>query len=520
MMFPISLYTVSYLMCGMGFYNMTNHRGTVPTVLVALMAGIMITSGSLAYGGAGYDYDGRDGMDYDYKGHDGMDYHYEDHKYTMYPMPDASGKYAPPLQQLQSGVPIQNVQCNDPLVLYIRDSPSPDDLMMMADTVTVMMEDIVAVMTENMVTMMMEDMDTMKKDKGAMMGEMVNDHMMMKEDMDAMAKGKGAMMDEVMNDPVMSEIVEKMESSAVLCIRDSTAETMMSRGIDLTSFDVLEPTVSALMDAMETSFMDAMEASFMDTIDKILRGLIHDAIETYDMNEGNLDVLTKTGTDELYVFVIDSDYVVVAHGADPSLVGTITAHDVDPTPSVEEIAQILAEEGEAWVSYMFMNPATGEDELKKVLLIPHDGYIFVSGYYMPDHHMTDHSDKMKPYSKDIDKTLRGLIHDAIETYDMNEGNLDVLTKTGTDELYVFVIDSDYVVVAHGADPSLVGTITAHDVDPTPSVEEIAQILAEEGEAWVSYMFMNPATGEDELKKVLLIPHDGYIFASGYYMSED
>ena len=40
--------------------------------------------------------------------------------------------------------------------------------------------------------------------------------------------------------------------------------------------------------------------------------------------------------------------------------------------------------------------------------------------------------------------------------------------------------------------------------------------ADEEGRWVSYVFLNPETGEQQTKHTWAIRHDGLIFASGWY----
>ncbi len=76
------------------------------------------------------------------------------------------------------------------------------------------------------------------------------------------------------------------------------------------------------------------------------------------------------------------------------------------------------------------------------------------------------------------------------------------------------------MLAHGADLSLVGSLRMTDLNPNPSVDVINTPLEEEGQVWMAYDFRNPATGEVESERTLLILHDGYVFGSGYYVTEN
>ena len=86
-------------------------------LFAVFITGIMVAAGPMAYAGSGYN---SNSTGYD------KDERMESHS-MMSPMPDESGRYSAPQQQLSDGVPIYKIQCNDPLMLYIRDAPDMKD---------------------------------------------------------------------------------------------------------------------------------------------------------------------------------------------------------------------------------------------------------------------------------------------------------------------------------------------------------------------------------------------------------
>ena len=112
-----------------------------------------------------------------------------------------------------------------------------------------------------------------------------------------------------------------------------------------------------------------------------MAGVIEAGLAAYD--EAGLEGLTSESSDEYYLFVLDRDGRIVAHGSDPALVGTSGLDLVDADKTIEEINAELDSEGSAWVEYRFANPATGAEEMKRSRLVLHDGYAFGSGVYMP-----------------------------------------------------------------------------------------------------------------------------------------
>ena len=102
-----------------------------------------------------------------------------------------------------------------------------------------------------------------------------------------------------------------------------------------------------------------------------------------EYEESGMESLTRESADEYYLFVLDREGRIVAHGADPSLVGRAAFDLVEPDKTLDEINAELDSSGDAWVKYRFVNPATGSEEFKRSHLVLHDGYAFGSGVYVP-----------------------------------------------------------------------------------------------------------------------------------------
>ena len=118
--------------------------------------------------------------------------------------------------------------------------------------------------------------------------------------------------------------------------------------------------------------------------------------------------------------------------------------------------------------------------------------------------------------------VREVIKDAIAMYDSDQDGAfaSITAMMSTGPWYPFVIDSDtIVVVAHGADPDHVG-VNSKLLEATGKPVDVVIAELGEGEVWVEHTFNNPATGTEQHKRFLLVLHDGYIFASGYYTASD
>ena len=88
---------------------------------------------------------------------------------------------------------------------------------------------------------------------------------------------------------------------------------------------------------------------------------------------------------EFYVVITGPENTVLNHPYRPSLTGT-TAQAVtmdDGRLATEAISASVSSGQPAWVSFNFFNPVNDALERKHVWAVPHDGYVFVSGYYEP-----------------------------------------------------------------------------------------------------------------------------------------
>ena len=85
-----------------------------------------------------------------------------------------------------------------------------------------------------------------------------------------------------------------------------------------------------------------------------------------------------------YVFITDANDMFLAHAPSPDLVGTdlkdVLGLDGSRMLGVEIAA---ATETGRWIEYLWPNPESGADEMKRTWAIRHDSYLFGSGYYEP-----------------------------------------------------------------------------------------------------------------------------------------
>ena len=235
--------------------------------------------------------------------------------------------------------------------------------------------------------------------------------------------------------------------------------------------------------------------------------MVNTAIETY--KDQGRDEAFKEVNDLLvgdsYVFVIDETGLVVAHGANMSLIGTTsilaTERDEDGVIFLDR-----ATADGAWISYAFKDPISGAELPKESLIRSYDGYIFGSGYYETSGYRTDA------------ENVQAVVNAAINKYQElgREESFIELNDLLVGDSYAFVVDPDMeIVVAHGANAARIGqpTILSSERD-----EEGVKLLdrATEAGTWVTYIFEDPVSGAQLPKESFIRLYDGLVFGSGYY----
>ena len=166
-----------------------------------------------------------------------------------------------------------------------------------------------------------------------------------------------------------------------------------------------------------------------------------------------------------------------------------------------------------WVDYMFLNPATGNQEFKHAWVVRHDGLLFGSGWY-----------QVLP-SSPLDVTKAGpaeytvaVVDRAIRYYKAH-GRAGAVQYYNTPESvdgdwYVFVVDENEELIAH-RDPSLLGK-HIDEVGNTIDGRRFSDLEVTEAGRWVDCVFVNPATGDEGIKHSWVMRHDGLIIGSGWY----
>ena len=175
-----------------------------------------------------------------------------------------------------------------------------------------------------------------------------------------------------------------------------------------------------------------------------------------------------------------------------------------------KMARSAATEEGGWVTYTYVNPATGNVEKKHSWIIRHDGLLFGSGWY-----------EEGPPKSDAAAYTVEFVNRATDLYDalgLDEAVAFYNAMASVDgQWYVSITSADDITLAHPTSPSLVGTSVREVVGENGYPIGAAGLAAASADgAWTSYSWTNPATGMMETKHTYLLIHDGLLFASGWY----
>ena len=240
---------------------------------------------------------------------------------------------------------------------------------------------------------------------------------------------------------------------------------------------------------------------------------VKEAIGRYD-SEGFDDTVAYYNTEESidgqwYMFIFDQDDIMLAHAANPDLVGRPASAAVGPNeyPAGEAVVAVADEDGE-WFSFSFINPATGAAESKHSWMVDYDGLTFGSGWH-----------ERAPGKHDAPAYTQGFVARGIDLYNAIGRDATVAyynTEESVDgQWYVFIMDEAGSTISHHISADLPVDVSLL-VDPTGYYYGGELLAATESGRWVDYVLLNPETGDDRQKHTWAVSHDGLIFASGWY----
>lgn len=288
------------------------------------------------------------------------------------------------------------------------------------------------------------------------------------------------------------------DSNIPLCIHASTFEILLERGMNLAPHNI--------------SYTDMIVAlnTLTDSESHTVKRIVEETINMYDADTdnafANINMLSQDSV-LYYPFVLDLDTGNVAsHGASIDRVGDRSVVLGDYTDRPVSVILDELQDGGTWAEYLFLDPMSNEDNLKRSWLVLHDGYIFGAGYY-----------------DSIDEKINTVIDDAITLYE--SGGIAAINALDIVDVYFpFVVDyTTDTMVGFPANPDFIGTnmsanpILAKDL----SILEIAEFLKEDKQVFRYFTALNPITGEDSQKRTSYKVHDTYVFGAGYnYPAEE
>ena len=160
----------------------------------------------------------------------------------------------------------------------------------------------------------------------------------------------------------------------------------------------------------------------------------------------------------------------------------------------------------AWITARAINPATKQEEPRRIFVVLHGGLVFISSH--------------SALVENVAASTQEYVNRAIKYYDDNGLDATIAYYDSQDSLegqfYLFLIGADDNYLAHPIFPHLKGT-DIKDVEGSDGQElgeEIAQ--ATEAGIWVEYLWPHPVTRKEQQKVTWAVRHHGLIFASGYY----
>ena len=227
---------------------------------------------------------------------------------------------------------------------------------------------------------------------------------------------------------------------------------------------------------------------------------------------------------EMHVIVADDMMDVIAYGSTPDLVGT-SLYSITGTRNAN-FGDMFEEASpyETWINYYAPTSNTQTDVLMSMLLRSSGGYTFGVGVYQihPDetHAITPGKRQLQYKAQDmVELVMRSFVTDIPSTIQEINGRENSLYNDG--RIYVFVAAENGTVIAHGAEPDMIGADLNYIEDSWGvNLGELFEDNLSIYGRWVDYNWPNPnAANEVQLKTTWLKYYAGYMFGVGVYELE-
>jgi cytochrome c len=244
--------------------------------------------------------------------------------------------------------------------------------------------------------------------------------------------------------------------------------------------------------------------------------LLVKAVNYYKVNKDRaLPAFNRQGEfidGEFYVYVLGTNGFMLASGGSSSeLIGRDVSalKDVTGKPFMKELIDTAKSKGSGKVEYRWLNRVDRKIEPKIAYFQRVDDVIISVGYYIP----RASSDQAKVLLDQAVAAVKADPNAAFAAFN------DLNGKFIQDDLYVFAVDTKtFRMVAHGANPRLVGTDTHDLTDPTGDqiIKKMIKAVNANGTGKLEYKWRNPVKERVETKHTLLHKVDKYLVAVGYY----
>lgn len=262
-----------------------------------------------------------------------------------------------------------------------------------------------------------------------------------------------------------------------------------------------------------------------DEGDAYAKWLVQQAINRYE-TEGRQATLgyynrAESVDGEWYVVIADELLNLVVHPTSPERVGQNLLNPFESSDSTGyffgEIAAAATGQGR-WVTALLPNPVTGLEQTKHLWVVRHDGLLFSSGYY----ETPEVPETIAPEREDVDAYTKYVVQKALNRHDI-EGREATIAYYNTEESvdgewYVFIADEQNIMVSHATLPGNVGLSLVEDLGIDSTGYAYGPVMAAAGEngRWVSYIYLNTVSGQEEIKHSWVVRRHGLLFGSGWY----
>ena len=219
---------------------------------------------------------------------------------------------------------------------------------------------------------------------------------------------------------------------------------------------------------------------------------------------------------DLYLILLDGNTIVVNAGF-PGAVGVDITGRIGTDAIGNEYGKELeaADEQGTFVDYLIPDPLDDNYRIywKRTYAVRHDGLVFAAGSWDKDPATEDSLSDPDHVVATIYKAGARLFREGPERTFQYYNTLASIDG----ERYVFIAAPDGVIVADATMPELLGTnISNLQASDDPELGQKIAALQEDEELWISHMWRNPESGQEERKNTYATRFRGIIFGSGYY----